>query len=65
MDEAAHIKLARVLNAVKGKVLLSGYYSPLYLKLYKGWNLHVKEIANHSSQSKNKERRLECLWTNF
>lgn len=65
MTEAEHMRLAGVVMGLKGKVLVSGYYSPLYLKLYKGWKMHVREVANHSSQSKKKERRLECMWANF
>lgn len=65
MTEQDHIDLATALNMVKGKVVLSGYYSPLYARLYKRWNMDAKNMANHSSQAKEKERRLECLWTNF
>lgn len=65
MSEKDHESLAETLNCVKGKVILSGYYSPLYNKIYKGWNFYSKEMPNHSSQGKSKERRLECLWMNF
>jgi DNA adenine methylase len=65
MSEEEHILLSQLLKEAKGKMVLSGYYSPLYAKLYKGWTMQVKEIANHSAQSKKKERRLECVWTNY
>lgn len=65
MTEEQHADLARLVNGAAGKVMVSGYYSPLYLKMYKGWKLNVREVANHSSQSKKKERRLECVWRNW
>lgn len=65
MTEKDHIELSKRLKNVKGKVLLSGYYSKLYCDLYKEWNVDFKEVANHSSQAKKKQRRLECLWTNY
>lgn len=65
MTEKQHCELAEVLKNTRGKVMLSGYYSPLYTKLYKGWNMELKDMPNHSSQSKNKERRIEVLWMNY
>jgi DNA adenine methylase len=65
MSEKKHLELAELLKQTKAKILLSGYQSDLYMKLYKDWNLDTKVIINHSSQSKKKERRVECLWKNF
>lgn len=65
MAEAQHISLAEVLNKAKGKVLLSGYPSPLYNKLYSDWTLECKPVSNHSSQRQIKEKRIECLWKNY
>jgi DNA adenine methylase len=65
MTDKEHGALADLLRNVKCKVLLSGYYSSLYAKMYKGWKMHAKEIANHAGQAKNKQRRIECLWSNF
>lgn len=65
MGEADHVLLSQVLLEAKGKVILSGYYSHLYAKLYKDWNMEVREMPNHASQSKKKQRRLECFWTNY
>lgn len=65
MTEKDHIELSEVLNSSKAKIALSGYQSDLYMKLYKGWNLDIKVIANHSSQSKMKEKKIECLFTNY
>lgn len=65
MTEGEHLLLSQVLQDVKGKVVLSGYYSQLYAKLYKGWTMVAKEVANHAGQAKKKQRRIECLWMNF
>ena len=65
MTKAEHIQLAEVLNTAKGKVIISGYQSPLYNAQYSGWSLKCKPIANHSSQSKTKQHRIECLWMNY
>lgn len=60
-----HIALAEVLNNFKGKVLISGYPSRLYSKLYKNWRCEKKKIANHASQQKVKPIKIELLWCNF
>lgn len=65
-----HIKLADKLNYFKGKVILSGYASKLYKRLFsseKGakWRIERKMIANHSSQAKSKDHKIEQLWINF
>ncbi len=39
MTDEQHEQLGQLLNQVKGKVILSGYDSPLYAKLYKGWRV--------------------------
>ena len=65
MTEKQHQELAAVLNKAQGKVVLSGYYSTLYAKLYSGWNLDLKDMPNHAAQGKKKQRRVECLWMNY
>lgn len=65
MSENDHIHLSSLLNNFKGKALISGYDSELYRELYKGWRMVKKDIANHSSQKKTKERKTECLWINY
>jgi DNA adenine methylase len=65
MTEEDHIELAERLRSARGKVLISGYKSPLYDRLYDGWNVATKEIANHAGQGKVKARRTECLWMNY
>ena len=65
MSEKDHLTLIEKVNAVKGKVIISGYSSPLYDKNLKNWKLACRPVANHSSQSKHKEKRIECLWMNY
>jgi DNA adenine methylase len=60
-----HIKMLKTVMDLKGKVLLSGYSSTLYNKHLKGWRTSKRESANHSSQQKVKERRIEVLWANY
>lgn len=60
-----HINLLNLIKTLKGKVVLSGYSSPLYNRTLKGWKCKKKTVANHSGQSKTKERRVECIWMNY
>ncbi len=65
MTQDDHIELANSLKSFKGKVILSGYPSSLYNRLYKGWRCEKKKIVNHSSQQKVKELKEEALWLNY
>lgn len=60
-----HINMLHLANNARGKVIISGYASPLYNRNLKDWRCVKKNIANHSGQSKTKERRIECLWMNY
>ena len=60
-----HIELAHALNKFNGKAMISGYASPLYNRLYKDWNIEKKKVANHSSQQKSKEKKVEVIWKNY
>jgi len=62
MTDEEHIKLAQVLQQVKGKVAISGYYCPLMNELYKDWNIHEEGEKNCHSI---KKPRTEVLWTNY
>ena len=57
MNDADHINLAEKLLQVKGKVVLSGYPSPLYDELFPGWTKVLK-----SATAQNGKGRVECLW---
>jgi DNA adenine methylase len=65
MTEEQHIELLKIANDIQGRILISGYPSPLYEKYLKGWKMNCRPIANHSSQSKQKEKRIEVLWMNY
>lgn len=65
MTEDEHVELANVLKRFHGKVIISGYSSPLYNKLYKGWKVCRRKVANHASQQKNKAIKTEIIWKNF
>lgn len=78
MSTDDHIELAEALNSFKGKVILSGYPSKLYKRLYDNvkvltkdkipkskWRVDHKSIVNHSSQVKKKDQKVEMLWMNY
>lgn len=52
-----HEALAEVLHRARGAVVLSGYASPLYDRLYVGWRR--LDRATHADGGKD---RVECLW---
>lgn len=57
MTDCDHRDLATLLHGVKGKVVISGYASPLYDELYRGWDRHEKlnfNVANRPA--------MEVLW---
>lgn len=59
MTDNDHENLAAVLHDLKGHVVLSGYHSPLYDRLYSGW--HKVERAAHADGAR---KRVEVLWMN-
>ncbi len=65
MDDSDHRALGKLLRSCKSRVVLSGYPSPLYEELYKGWRRLEFDIANHAAGGKTKGRERECLWMNF
>ena len=60
MTENDHVELAKLLNKVKGKVVVSGYYSQLYDSLYKNWDCYSKQ-----SKTTSRNKADEYLWLNF
>jgi DNA adenine methylase len=65
MSEADHRELLRVLLGVKGKVMLSGYPSPLYDTALAGWTRHTFDMPNHAAGGATKGRETEVRWCNF
>lgn len=57
MTTEDHVQLAEVLHACRGAVVLSGYPSPLYDRLFEKWERVDKlAMADHGRS------RTECLW---
>lgn len=69
MTEAEHVALAEVCHRLRSRIVLSGYPSLLYEKLYGDWRYESKKAANHAAGKKKdihtKEMMTECLWLNF
>jgi DNA adenine methylase len=67
MSEAAHEELAKTLNTVEGRVLLSGYDTELYRDLYPGWfpyhGPRMKVSASRCSRTGG-QSRVEVVWAN-
>jgi DNA adenine methylase len=57
MSDDQHIRLAKKLNSVEGKVILSGYACPLYDNLYRDWRTVQK--TEHTDRA---GERTETLW---
>lgn len=65
MSDQEHNELAEALRACQGKVVLSGYPSALYDKLYDGWRRVEFTMPNHASSEATKARMTEVLWLNW
>lgn len=57
--DVSHRELSKVLHRLKGAVILSGYPSPLYNKLYRTWRCEKR--AHRSVMG---GERMECIWLN-
>jgi site-specific DNA-adenine methylase len=64
-DHKAHEDLLARCLASKSKIALSSYRNPLYDTRLSGWRCVEFEIANHASQSRSKQRKIEALYLNF
>lgn len=75
MSNKDHIALVETILEAKGKIVLSGYQTPLYAPLEEGgWRLICKETAAHSAgrvrgskvrgsgSAMEHAKRTECLW---
>lgn len=57
MSEQDHVELSELLHNHKGPVVISGYRSRLYEKLYKGWT--CKEFTSRNVSNK---KSIEVIW---
>lgn len=66
-----HRELLATILDCRGKVLISGYDTPLYglnLVRRRGWRRFTRQVANHAAGNgggKAKRRMVECLWRNY
>lgn len=64
MDDGGHVDLAKRLNGIKGRAVVSGYRCDLYDNLYSGWN-RVDSCDRCLRVGRAKELRQESIWMNF
>jgi DNA adenine methylase len=57
-----HIKMAEILKTLKGKIMVSGYDSPMYQNLFKDWNFINLKPLGHSMKINPQQ---ECIWMNY
>lgn len=57
MSDADHEQLAEVLRSLSGMVVLSGYITPLYERLYADWTMMARKTKSAANSA-----RQECLW---
>ena len=65
MSDEQHAGLLELLQAVRGKVILSGYRSEIYDDCLADWRRVDIEIDNKASSAKTKPKKTECLWLNY
>lgn len=64
MTDQDHRALAKVLNKAEGMVIVSGYHSPLYDKLYRGWVVRERRAVADGGPDSPALARVEVLWLN-
>ena len=62
MTDDDHVALAAVLSSIRGRAVLSGYRTPLYDELYRGWRRVDAPVRTAHSV---RQPRRESLWLNF
>jgi DNA adenine methylase len=65
MSDADHRQLLDLLLRCQGKVMLSGYPSPLYDTALADWKRHTFDLPNNAASGTKKDRETEVLWCNF
>lgn len=65
MSADHHVRLLKLIKHSRARMAISGYRCDLYDTMLSDWQRHEWDIANHMSQKKSKQRKVECLWTNF
>ncbi len=62
MTDDEHVELADALWSIRGRAVLSGYRTPLYDRLFKGWRRIDAPVRTANSV---RQPRQESLWVNF
>jgi DNA adenine methylase len=65
MSPGDHLRLLDTLKQCRGKVLLSGYESPMYAAALANWNRHEMKRPNNAAGGKSKREMTEVIWCNF
>jgi DNA adenine methylase len=65
MTVEQHAQLLDLIRRVKGKVMLSGYYSKLYEEMLAGWNRYLCDLPNNAAGGETKRTMTEVVWCNF
>lgn len=68
MDDDAHQSLCRLIRTLEGKVVLSGYFNPIYEEFLGDWRQayrHTYIYAGKSKSAKGRYKKIERLWMNF
>lgn len=65
MTKDEHLELLTVIQHCAGKVLLSGYPSPLYDRELGSWRRVDFAIDNKAASGKTKRKMTEAVWLNF
>lgn len=63
MGFAEHEHLLQTIIGLKGKVMLSGYESPLYDQYLQGWKRTEINVPNNAAGGIKKKRSFEIIWT--
>jgi DNA adenine methylase len=65
MDDDDHRRLLKVIDAMAGKVVLSGYPSPLYDRALEGWWRETTVARCHAYTRGHRPTRTEVLWMSY
>jgi DNA adenine methylase len=63
-EKKRHVELLELLNKCRGRVLLEGYWSPLYERLLDParWQRYEKPVKVSVASGRKKNGRTQCLW---
>lgn len=65
MSDEDHRRLLEVIDAMAGKVVLSGYPSPVYDQSLEGWSRETTVARCHSYSRGHRPTRIEVLWMSY